>query len=394
VGVAEFRALWLADVQSQLGDQLARVALSVLVFARTGSAVITALTYALTFLPALLGTPLGVLADSLPRRGFLVAGDLCRAALLGVMALPGLPLPVVVAALCVVVLIGAPWKAAETALVADILAGEGYVLGTGLRLASGQGAQLAGFGLGGAVVAGVGARGGLALDALTFLVSAAILAARVRSRPASRGTAPESERGWRVGLRVVARDRRLRVLAGYAWLAGAFVAPEGIAAPYAERLGGGARAVGLLLAAAPAGALVGALLYVRLLAPDTRARLVPYLAVAAGLPLVLCGFDPGLGWTFLLWALSGLAMTYQVQVMTQFVLASPAAYRGQAIAVASSVLLALQGAGLFLAGVVTKLASPPVAVAAAGAVGAGCAVLLALGGRVAQDVSEPTAART
>jgi hypothetical protein len=48
--VREFRWLWLADVQSLLGDQLARVALSVLVYERTGSSLLTAGIYALTFI--------------------------------------------------------------------------------------------------------------------------------------------------------------------------------------------------------------------------------------------------------------------------------------------------------------------------------------------------------
>jgi hypothetical protein len=51
VGVAEFRSLWFAEVLSVCGDQPARVALSVIVYGRTGSAVLTGLTltYALTF---------------------------------------------------------------------------------------------------------------------------------------------------------------------------------------------------------------------------------------------------------------------------------------------------------------------------------------------------------
>jgi len=47
--IREFRWLWLADAQSLLGDQLARVALSVLVYDRTGSGLVTAAVYALTF---------------------------------------------------------------------------------------------------------------------------------------------------------------------------------------------------------------------------------------------------------------------------------------------------------------------------------------------------------
>ena len=36
-GVAEFRAMWLAQVLSVTGDQLARVALTVLVYGRTAN---------------------------------------------------------------------------------------------------------------------------------------------------------------------------------------------------------------------------------------------------------------------------------------------------------------------------------------------------------------------
>src|SRR5947207_11318190 len=53
--VGEFRSLWSAEGVSILGDQLARVALAILVFERTSSALLTALTYALTFVPAVLG---------------------------------------------------------------------------------------------------------------------------------------------------------------------------------------------------------------------------------------------------------------------------------------------------------------------------------------------------
>src|SRR3978361_2570218 len=85
--VREFRVLWLADAQSAIGDQIARVALSVLVFERTESAVLTALAYALTFVPAMLGgVLLSGLADRLPRRPVMVGCDLIRAGLLACVA--------------------------------------------------------------------------------------------------------------------------------------------------------------------------------------------------------------------------------------------------------------------------------------------------------------------
>ena len=88
----EFRALWAASAQSVTGDQLARVALSLLVFERTESAGWTAATYALTTLPALLsGVLLSGLADRFPRRTVMIGCDLVRAVLVGLMACPVRP---------------------------------------------------------------------------------------------------------------------------------------------------------------------------------------------------------------------------------------------------------------------------------------------------------------
>src|SRR5262245_51548455 len=82
LSIVEFRALWLAYAQSIVGDQLARVALSILVFNRTGSPAWTAITYALTFLPALVaGVLLSGLADRHPRREVMMGADLARGGL-------------------------------------------------------------------------------------------------------------------------------------------------------------------------------------------------------------------------------------------------------------------------------------------------------------------------
>lgn len=82
--VREFRPLWTAYALSVCGDQLAAVALSVLVYNRTGSPALAALTYALTFLPDLLGGPLlAGLADLFPRKVVMITADVSRAILVG-----------------------------------------------------------------------------------------------------------------------------------------------------------------------------------------------------------------------------------------------------------------------------------------------------------------------
>src|SRR6266536_487628 len=114
LSVREFRALWAAELLSVLGDQLARVALALLVFQRTSSAALTALTYALTFAPAVLGGALlSGLADRFPRRHVLVSTDLIRAALAGSMAIPSLPLPALWVLVGMLSIAGGPFKAAQ-----------------------------------------------------------------------------------------------------------------------------------------------------------------------------------------------------------------------------------------------------------------------------------------
>ncbi len=192
----EFRLLWLADAQSLLGDQLARVALSVLVYDRTRSGLLTAAVYALTFLPALFGSVLlGPLADRLPRRALLVGGDVLHAVLLAVKALPPLPVAVLAGLLVLVVLVGTPCKAAATALVVDLLATQDYPVGLGLRAATVQAAQLAGFAVGGVAVATIGAHGALGLNAATFLISAVLIRFGLRVRPPAAAPA-RSECCW------------------------------------------------------------------------------------------------------------------------------------------------------------------------------------------------------
>src|SRR4051794_6288960 len=119
---AEFRALWLAETLSVFGDQVARVALALLVYARTDSAALTALTYALTFVPAVLGGfLLSGLADRYPRRTVIIVTDVLRAGLAACMAIPGMPLWLLWGLIGVLTMAAAPFKAAQLALLPDVL---------------------------------------------------------------------------------------------------------------------------------------------------------------------------------------------------------------------------------------------------------------------------------
>src|SRR5262245_22233453 len=185
--VPEFRYLWTAELLSVAGDQLARVALAVLVYARTSSASLTALTYALTFVPSLLGgLLLSDLADRFPRRRVLVATDVVRAVLAGVMAVPALPLPVLWGLVAVLSMAAAPFKAAQLAMIPTILTDDrNFRAGLSLRMVTAQTAQVVGFAAGGVLMTAVEPHIGLLLNAATFVASAVLVLAGVRDRPAA-----------------------------------------------------------------------------------------------------------------------------------------------------------------------------------------------------------------
>src|SRR5512135_2461851 len=166
LAIREFRAMFVAHLLSLVGDQVAKVALATLLFDRTSSATLAAATYALTYLPWLVGAPLlSGLGDRRPRRSVLVWCDVLRAGLVGVLVVPALPTVVMLVVLAAVVAARPPFESARAVLLADVVEGDRYVLASTMTQMTLQGAQIAGFAGGGALVALLTPRGALLLDA-------------------------------------------------------------------------------------------------------------------------------------------------------------------------------------------------------------------------------------
>src|ERR1700753_780088 len=89
LGAGEFRVIFTANIVSMLGNVVASVALTVLIYQRTGSPALAALVMALSFLPYLIGgVLLSAVVDRLPARRGLVGCDLARAAGVAGVGLP------------------------------------------------------------------------------------------------------------------------------------------------------------------------------------------------------------------------------------------------------------------------------------------------------------------
>jgi MFS family permease len=380
--VGEFRALWLTQVLSVIGDQLARVALTLLVFDRTGSSLLAAVAFAASVIPtALGGVTLSGIADRLPRREVMICCDLGRAALVATMALPGVPIAALIGLLFLVTLISAPFTSARAALYRDILAGDRYVMGIAVTLTAVQFAQVLGFAVGGAVVGFFGVRVSLVVDAVTFIVSAAIIRVWVQARSAARA-GPHPDIGVQPGRFTAARlaftDPALRTPMLFGWLVAFYNVPEGVSAPLARSLGGGAIAVGLILASQALGASVGAIAFSRLVAPAQRVRWMGPLAVTACGILIAFAFRPPLPIALAILAMSGIFDCYQIAANALFVTAAPPQYRSGAFGVAQAGMSLGQGAAMILAGAAAQTHPPSSVITAAGAVGALCGAAVAV----------------
>jgi predicted MFS family arabinose efflux permease len=386
--MGEFRALWLAQVLSVAGDQLARVALTLLVFGRTGSSLLAAITFAASVVPTFVGgITLSGLADRWPRRRVMIACDLGRALLVVLIALPGVPIAGLVGLLVLVTLLGAPFMSARAALYPDILAGDRYVVGTGITLTTLQFAQALGFLAGGAVVGFFGVRISLLADAATFIVSAVIVWIWVWPRPAARAVpcpVAEGREGPLTAIRLAFSDPALRTPMMFGWLAAFYNVPEAVSAPLADSLGGGAVMVGLILASQALGASVGAIAFSRFVAPPRRMRWMAPLGMTACGILVVFTLRPPILVTLAILGLSGVFDCYQLAANASFVRAAPAQDRSSLFGVAQAGMSLGQGSAMIAAGAAAQVLSPSDVIAASGAIGALCGLVIVASRRRAQ----------
>jgi MFS family permease len=251
-----FRSIWLSLLASSIGDWAARIALAILVLERTGSASLSSLVVAVSFLPwigpgQILATALG----HLPRAKVMIGADLLRAAVFAVLLIH-LSIPVLLILVFAAAMATPPFEAARSALTVEAVPEEMYGSAIALLEVTDQSAIVVGYLLGGIWVIVGGYRLALIANVVSFLISALALARVHLSSPGR-----ESEAVWaqlRRGLGVLRNDGV--ILRGMALLLIAALpvaAIEATAAAYSHIvLHAGAIRAGELAAAVPVGILI------------------------------------------------------------------------------------------------------------------------------------------
>lgn len=368
----EFRVLFAAMLMHILGFEFEILGLSVLVYAQTQSSFWTALAFSTGFAPQAVGGAFFTsLADRVPPRAVIAAGLLTRAAPGLVIGLrPTLPVPVMLALVAAAATAAPVFTAGISGLLPHVLDGDRYILGRSVFSLTGSATQIIGLGIGGAILAALPARTLLLAAGISLLLAALIARQGLRPRPArtDHATAHGIVRATLAGNIELFADRTVRRLLLAQWLPAWFVTgAESLIIPYTGSLGQPATAASPLLAAVPAGMLLGTVIVGRLCRPPARQRLAFPLAAAMGVPLLALALHPPLPAAGMALLATGTGFAYTLGIQQTFLDNVPTRLRGQAFGLNSTGLMGGQGLLPTAAGGLATTLGAGTAMATAGA---------------------------
>ena len=260
----DFRLFWIGETVNRFGSATSSVALPLIAIS-----MLDATTFEVGLLTAaawapwlLIGLPTGAWIDRVRRRPVMLASSATSACLLasipiaaagGLLCIQLLLAVAVLAGACTVV-----FQTAYTAYLPTLLDPVDHAEGNAKLHGSASAAQIAGLGCGGLLVQFAGAANTLLVDAGTFLVALACLAA-IRFRECRTATSREGG-AIRQGIRLVAGDVWLRTLTLFGAASNlALMGYQAIVVVFLVREAGlTADTVGALIAAASSGGVVGA----------------------------------------------------------------------------------------------------------------------------------------
>lgn len=346
---------------SLVGLWMQQIAQAWLFFELTGSAAMLGVLAIVQQCPLLFVGPLtGALADRHDRRRIL----LCTQAIAAVLALvfAGLAFSGLIQSWHVVALafalgmVSAVDIPARQALIEELVGRQDLPNAIALNSANFNGARLVGPAIAGAVIAAFGVGVCFLGNSVSYLaVIGGLLAMRLPPRERSSRPARSLADDAREGIAFVTGDRRAAILLGLLALVALAGMPYSLLLPaYAQReLAGGATIFGLLMGAAGAGALAGALVLVaRTKAPTFAQILTSCLVFGGGLVgLSLVGRAEGAAVALFFMGAGLLTITASTNTLLQIM--APHELRGRIMAFYSAIVLGVPPLGALVSGTIS-----------------------------------------
>lgn len=355
----EFRGFFTAMSLQVAAGTLNGLALATLIFERTGSPLLSAITmFGASIMQVVGAMTLLSAADRVPPRAAMTTIALIGAAGYLVMAVPGLPVAGILAVLLLLGLVSSLGGGIRWGLLAQILPEGGYLLGRSVTNMSVGAMQIAGFGLGGVLVAaGVSPRLAMLGSACLALVAALCWRVALVRRPPRTVGRPSVRQTWR-GNALLWSSRLRRAAYLSLWVPnGLIVGCEALFIPYAPG------AAGALFVAGALGMLAGDMFTGRFLPPGRRAVFITPFRLLLAVPYLVFALSPGLPLAIVAVVLASAGFGAGLLLQERLLALTPDELRGQALGLHSSGMLTMQAVGAVTAGLVAQHLSPGTAMA-------------------------------
>lgn len=355
----DFLKLWLGQTISLIGDNLGAMAITVMMVQKTGSALVVAIGLAIQFIPPLVFGPIaGVLIDRFSRRKIMVVSDCLRGVITLIIALlirqgftqVGYAYSWQFVLAIFRMLYAPATQAIIPALVSpDRLQRANSLQGMGINVA-----QILGPALAGIAVTAMGASAALALDALSFFVSAGLIdlvrtEGEVKASPRQRSALGQ----FGEGLAFFKQNRIALLLLCSAIMMNFTSTPTGVTMQVhvLKTLGSDSKTLGFIWSVGAFAALLASLILVGRKRWGSLGILLVSAMVAGSISLILTSLPTKASYlpaTFSLFRFAGPFGAMAVQTMYQEI--TPTDMRGRVFAVRSSLSsilspIAVMGAG-------------------------------------------------
>lgn len=215
----QFLKMMLANLVSRFGDSLDVIAYSWIMYEVTGSESLMAVIVGLNYVPTVLLQPFaGALVDRMKKKWLMVLTDAVRFLIVAIFAIlyacgTLTPLLIAILTLCTST-VEALRIPAGGAFMLHLLTPEHYTIAKAANYSLSQASQLIGFVLAGGLIALIGSAGVLWIDAVTFAVSAVVIASIQVSETSGGGKIDIGQiaADFREGLSFLKKNRTVQVI--------------------------------------------------------------------------------------------------------------------------------------------------------------------------------------